>query len=105
MGRYETLFAQLKTAAKALFPSSPSAIRGGTVMKIIDALIEAGADALNWGSFLRWPTARRFRAPHCALCRRCYPGAVLRDAGGDPPQVSDHSIGLLMREHGVQPGD
>jgi hypothetical protein len=32
MERYETLFAQLKTARKArLFPSSPSAIRTGAV--------------------------------------------------------------------------
>ncbi len=82
MERYETLFAQLKIARKA--PSSPFVTLGDPgpeqSLKIIDALIEGGADALELGiPFLR-PAGGRPDHPGrgpARLRRGSDPGAVL----------------------------
>jgi tryptophan synthase alpha chain len=50
MERYETLFAQLKARRKArLFLRHPRRSEPEQSLKIIDTLIEAGADALELG--------------------------------------------------------
>ncbi len=71
MERYETLFAQLKNRQEGAFvpfvtPGDPGPEQS---LKIIDALIEGGADALELGipfSDPRWRTARPSRARPCA---------------------------------------
>lgn len=60
MERYETLFAQLKIAEGAFVPFVTLGDPGPEQsLKIIDALIEGGADALELGilSPTRWRTA------------------------------------------------
>lgn len=80
MERYETLFAQLKTRREGAFV--PFVTLGDPnpeqSLKIIDTLIEAGADAPNWGSLLRsaggWPDDSG-RNP-ARLCRGCQSSAM-----------------------------
>ncbi len=68
MERYETLFAQLKNPEGAFVPFVTLGDPGPEQsLKIIDALIEGGADALNWIlSPTRWRTARPSGARPCA---------------------------------------
>ncbi len=70
MERYETLFAQLKNRQEGAFVPFVTLGDPGPEqsLKIIDALIEGGADALSWGSPspTRWRTARPSRARPCA---------------------------------------
>lgn len=81
MERYETLFAQLKNRREGAFVPFVTLGDPGPEqsLKIIDALIEGGADALNWGSFLR-PAGGRPDHPGrgpARLRRGSDPGAVL----------------------------
>ncbi len=69
MERYENLFAQLKDRKEGAFVpfvtlGDPSVEQS---LKIIDTLIEAGADALSsaFRSPIRWPMAQPFRKPPC----------------------------------------
>jgi 2-keto-3-deoxy-6-phosphogluconate aldolase len=81
MERYETLFAQLKNRQEGAFVPFVTLGDPGPEqsLKIIDALIEGGADALELGipSPTRWRTARPSRARPCAPSPRGNPGAVL----------------------------
>ncbi|VFS55120.1 Tryptophan synthase alpha chain [Kluyvera cryocrescens] len=70
MERYDNLFATLKARKEGAFV--PFVTLGdpnpGQSLKIIDTLIEAGADALELGIPFSDPLAmaRRFRMPPCA---------------------------------------
>lgn len=69
MERYETLFAQLKNRQEGAFVPFVTLGDPGPEqsLKIIDALIEGGADALELGiPPTRWRTARPSRARPCA---------------------------------------
>ncbi len=81
MERYETLFAQLKNRQEGAFVPFVTLGDPGPEqsLKIIDALIEGGADALELGilSPTRWRTARPSRGGPARLRRGSDPGAVL----------------------------
>lgn len=81
MERYETLFAQLKNRQEGAFVPFVTLGDPGPEqsLKIIDALIEGGADALELGilSPTRWRTARPSRRGPARLRRGSDPGAVL----------------------------
>lgn len=70
MERYETLFAQLKNRQEGAFVPFVTLGDPGPEqsLKIIDALIEGGADALELGIPFsdRWRTVRPSRARPCA---------------------------------------
>ncbi len=70
MERYETLFAQLKNRQEGAFVPFVTLGDPGPEqsLKIIDALIEGGADALELGIPFSdpWRTARPSRARPCA---------------------------------------
>ncbi len=82
MERYESLFAQLKERKEGAFVPFVTLGDPGIEqsLKIIDTLIEAGADALELGHPLLRPTggwpddSKRHTA---CLCGGCDPGAVL----------------------------
>lgn len=89
MERYESLFAQLNDRKEGAFVPFVTLGDHGVEqsLKIIDALIEAGADALELGilSPIRSLMARPFRAPRCArlplasrrpAVLRCWPPSV-----------------------------
>ena len=70
MERYESLFAQLKERKEGAFVPFVTLGDPGIEqsLKIIDTLIEAGADALELG--IPWRMARRFKTPHCVPLRQ-----------------------------------
>ncbi len=74
MERYESLFAQLKERKEGAFVPFVTLGDPGIEqsLKIIDTLIEAGADALELGipSPTHWRMARRFKTPLCAPLRQ-----------------------------------
>ncbi len=81
MERYESLFTQLKERKEGAFVPFVTLGDPGIEqsLKIIDTLIEAGADALELGipfsdpladGPTHWRMARRFKTPHCVLLRR-----------------------------------
>ena len=68
MERYDNAFAQLKSRRRRFVPFvTPGDPGPEQSLKIIDALIEAGADALELGIpfSTRWRMARPFRTPLC----------------------------------------
>ncbi len=96
MERYETLFAQLKARREGAFV--PFVTLGDPnpeqSLKIIDTLIEAGADALELGIPFSDPLADGPTIQDATLrafCRRGDPRAVLRNADGDSPETPYHS--------------
>ncbi len=74
MERYESLFAQLKERKEGAFVPFVTLGDPGIEqsLKIIDTLIEAGADALELGIPFSDPLAmaRRFKTPHCVPLRQ-----------------------------------
>ena len=73
MERYESLFAQLKERKEGAFVPFVTLGDPGIEqsLKIIDTLIEAGADALELGIPFSDPlSARRFKTPLCAPLRQ-----------------------------------
>jgi tryptophan synthase alpha chain len=108
MERYETLFAQLKARREGAFV--PFVTLGDPnpeqSLKIIDTLIEAGADALELGIPFSDPLADGPTIQDATL-RAFAAGvtpAVLRNADGDSPETPYHPYRPAdVRQPGVQP--